>query len=72
MLRAWLVRHWHSLEQTKTFVLGFVFVLAHEQVTTTKCLMIKREDTPYHYQQLENVFKRSLWRERENVNTSVL
>ena len=33
MLRAWFVRHRHCLEQTKTFVFGFVFVLAHEQRT---------------------------------------
>ena len=33
ILRAWFVPHRHYLEQTKTFVLGFVFVfvLAHEQ-----------------------------------------
>ena len=38
ILRAWFVHHRHYLEQTKTFVLGFVFVffLAHEQAIEGK------------------------------------
>ena len=31
LLRAWFVRHRFYPERTKTFVCGFVFVLAHEQ-----------------------------------------
>ena len=31
ILRAWFIRHRHYLGRTKTFVLGFVFVLAHDQ-----------------------------------------
>ena len=31
IIRAWFVRHCHFLERAKTFVLGLVFVLAHEQ-----------------------------------------
>ena len=38
ILRAWFIRHRHYLEQTKTFVLNFVFVfvLTHEQ-TISPC-----------------------------------
>ena len=31
ILRAWFVCHRHYLDRSKTFVLGSVFVLAHEQ-----------------------------------------
>ena len=34
VLRAWFVRHRLYPEQTKTFVFGFIFVLAHEQPIT--------------------------------------
>ena len=31
VLKAWFVRHRLYPERTKTFVLGFVFILVHEQ-----------------------------------------
>ena len=41
VLKAWFVRHRLYPERTKTFVFGFVFVLAHEQpISKIKCCLV--------------------------------
>ena len=42
ILRAWFVRHRNYLERTKTFVLGFVFVLAYRQIKFISPIEVKR------------------------------
>ena len=59
-LRAWLVRHRHYPEQTKTFVPSFVFVfvLAHEQAIATtnkKCWKICRNG-PWQFKKVHDKY----------------
>ena len=48
ILRAWFVRHRHYLESTKTFGFVFVFVLAHEQATSTEKLTLEVKEVDFH------------------------
>ena len=48
VLRAWFVRHRLNPERTKTFIFGFVFVLAHEQPINPMLFQVPYEQLVLH------------------------